>query len=79
MSKKMKLNLGELKVTSFLTSLERNEVRKLRGGGPDTEQECSVDSCTCGTFCECVTVIPNCTNTCESCTVCPPPTFKTEC
>ncbi len=75
MSKKMKLNLGELKVKSFLTSLEREEESKFRGGGPDTEQDCSVDSCTCETYCTCVTVIPNCTDTCASCEPCPPPDF----
>lgn len=79
MDKKMKVNLGELKVKSFLTSLEKNEERKLKGGGPDTVQDCSLDSCTCQTFCECVTQIPNCTDTCESCTTCPPQTFKWYC
>ena len=79
MSKKMKLNLGEFKVTSFLTSLERDEAKKLRGGGPDTEQECSVDSCTCETYCGCVTQVPTCINTCVTCETCPPMTWKTEC
>ncbi len=79
MSKKAKLNLGELKVKSFLTTLEREETKKLRGGR-DTEQDCTVDSCTCAqSYCECLTEVPTCINTCVTCETCPPMTWKTEC
>ena len=36
MGKKMKLNLGDLKVQSFVTSIENNEKNGIRGGEYET-------------------------------------------
>jgi hypothetical protein len=49
MSKKIKLNPGELKVTSFITSLEREQEQELKGGvAPTVKPYCTLYlTCTC--------------------------------
>lgn len=59
MSKQMKLNLGELKVTSFLTSLERDQENEIKGGLTETDPRV----CTAVTNCTCFTCV-TCANTC---------------
>jgi hypothetical protein len=47
MGKKMKLNLNQLKVKSFVTSLSKDLQDRVNGGGPTWGSECqSDDDCT---------------------------------
>lgn len=72
MPKKLKLNLNELKVQSFITTLNDAERNMLRGGGSEEQVSCTgpdcVESCTCPTDCSCATCPPICTNTGGGCT-----------
>jgi hypothetical protein len=61
MSKQMKLNLGELKVTSFLTSLDQEQENEIKGGLTETDPRV----CTRVTNCTCLTCGASCGNTCD--------------
>lgn len=71
MGKKMKLVLDDLNVKSFVTALNGNYKRSVRGGetgdctlGPECEPG-ATETCGCGTnTCDCIT---NETCTCEPC------------
>lgn len=55
MAKKMKLNLEDLKVQSFVTSLKNDEKIALKGGKPpvpETYQLCASDFCSYRALCE---------------------------
>ena len=66
MIKKIKLNPGELKVTSFLTSLEREQEHQLKGGvTPTVPPYCTLYlTCTCPT--EEFTCPASCIRTCQA-------------
>lgn len=61
MPKKMKLDLGGLKVNSFVTSLESREREKIKGGEPWTK----FGTCSCDGGCHTVRQF-----TCDSCNTC---------
>lgn len=63
MPKKLKLNIQELKVQSFVTLLSEDEKNVFKGGGTDID-DCSTQSC----LSNCVTCPPICTNTGGGCT-----------
>lgn len=78
MPKKFKLDIESLKVQSFVTSLNNEAKRKIRGGEiptdtcfscPDTYQECNTytecPTCPGGTCASCETLGP--CQTCDSC------------
>lgn len=71
-----KLKLSDLKIQSFVTSLENGEKKKVKGGGTilltncaeDTCLECeTTPSCVCDTYFSCISDCGTCT--CED-TVC---------
>lgn len=65
-----KLKLSDLKVQSFVTSLENDEKNKVKGGltSPNCETD---DTCTCNTYCgTCPTACGSMCNTCSCQTVC---------
>lgn len=60
MSKKLKLDLRDLKVTSFVTSLGEGQKKVVRGGatplcGPVSEEVCETQYVGCPTYQTCVT------------------------
>jgi hypothetical protein len=73
MSKKLKLDLNDLKVTSFVTSLGDGQKKGIKGGatplcGPVSEYECPTQYVGCPTFqtcetCDCGT--ETCNATCQ--------------
>ena len=68
MSKKMKLGLKDLKVQSFVTSLQNNEQQVLKGGGVPTCNTCD-DECSITYIWLCPTdpEYPTCGKTCGPC------------
>jgi hypothetical protein len=63
MPKKLKLDLNGLKVNSFVTSLEKQEREKVKGGVEWTD----FGSCSCDGACFSVDCYTNGQLTCESC------------
>lgn len=63
MPKKLKLNLNDLKIQSFVTTLKSSEEEILKGGA-DTGT--NGESCTCNTNCTCYTC-GTCGTWCNTC------------
>ncbi|HLP46265.1 MAG TPA: pinensin family lanthipeptide [Candidatus Kapabacteria bacterium] len=81
MPKKLRLDLNNLKVSSFVTSLG-NDQRKVRGGVEWTD----FATCSCDGGCPLTTVLETCLsceitcgNSCEACSNPVPCTFNTDC
>jgi hypothetical protein len=80
MPKKLKLDLNGLRIQSFVTSLDKRDKSKVRGGitaslnCPDCTEGCPTQTCytNCGTCntCTCDTCETNC-GTCVTCATCP--------
>jgi hypothetical protein len=79
MPKKLKLDLNGLRIQSFVTSLEKRDESKIKGGltvNTNCPETCATDCGTCGTqcgscdTCTCDTCETNC-GTCVTCATCP--------
>lgn len=68
MPKKLKLDLGGLKVQSFVTSLENGDEKKIKGGATLVTCETCEPECPSGGTC--LTACGTC-NTCVTCNTCP--------
>jgi hypothetical protein len=83
MPKKLKLDLNNLRVSSFVTSFEKDQRNKIKGGKTWTD----FASCSCDGGCPLTTVLESCIScpaTCEgnSCVICSEPeqcTLGTDC
>lgn len=62
MPRKIKLNLNDLKVQSFVTALNEYDKAKIKGGTDTADDDCDTSTCrTCYTRCTCDTA---CGGTC---------------
>ncbi len=68
MPKKTKLNLSPIKVHSFITSLEDEEKKEVKGGCSEPPIEESQDSCTCLKDCGIEVTYETCITYCGTCT-----------
>lgn len=63
MSKKIKMDLKDLKVQSFVTSLDEEEKSQLKGGLPNTCVTCDLE-CSFSRWMDCMTEYLSCFQTC---------------